>query len=135
MRWVALLSVLVFGLGAGMMAGRGDPGSEQLGVILAALGLCASLVSISLTRSDARSSDDLGPINDGGRPTLAGLGTRVEEILKLAEEQAADHRAQAQAEADRIIADARDRARGIAGPAGSVTSGTADPQGSFSSAD
>nr|WP_206024857.1 hypothetical protein [Micromonospora zingiberis] len=63
-------------------------------------------------------------------PTLAGLGTRVEQILELAEEQADDHRneakresegilAAARAEADAILAQARaqaDRTTGTGGP-------------------
>lgn len=41
------------------------------------------------------------------RPTLSGLGTRVEQILKLAEEQADDHRAEARLEAEGIVTAAR----------------------------
>ncbi|RIV41405.1 hypothetical protein D2L64_01510 [Micromonospora radicis] len=62
-------------------------------------------------------------------PTLAGLGTRVEQILQMAEEQAADHRneakresegilAAARAEADAILAQARAQADRTTGPAG-----------------
>ncbi|MFI1996776.1 hypothetical protein [Actinoplanes sp. NPDC020271] len=40
------------------------------------------------------------------KPTLSGLGARVEQILQLAEEQAADKVAEANKEAARIIADA-----------------------------
>jgi len=46
-----------------------------------------------------------GPARD--RPSLAGLSSRVEGILQLAEEQAADHIAEAEATATRIVAEAR----------------------------
>ncbi|MGW5667366.1 hypothetical protein [Micromonospora sp. NPDC003776] len=49
------------------------------------------------------------PRNDDGtgRPTLSGLGTRVEQLLKLAEEQADDHRAKARLDAEGIVTAAR----------------------------
>lgn len=40
------------------------------------------------------------------KPALAGLGDRVSGILALAEQQAADHRAEARRDAERIVADA-----------------------------
>ena len=43
------------------------------------------------------------------RPDLVGLGSRVEQVLRLAEEQAGVHRA----EAERIVADARAKAQAI----------------------
>lgn len=46
---------------------------------------------------------------EDGLPNVAGLGDRVGQILRLAEEQAADHRA----EARRLVADARAEARRI----------------------
>lgn len=47
------------------------------------------------------------------RPTLSGLGTRVEQILKLAEEQANDRRAEAQRESEAIVTSARQEAEAI----------------------
>jgi cell division septum initiation protein DivIVA len=47
------------------------------------------------------------------RPTLAGLGTRVEHILRLAEENAAAVRGDAQREAEAILAGARQEAERI----------------------
>ena|SRR5690242_4919892 len=47
------------------------------------------------------------------RPDLAGLGSRVEQVLRLAEEQANVHRADAKREAERIVADARAKAQAI----------------------
>jgi hypothetical protein len=41
------------------------------------------------------------------------LGTRVEQILQLAEQQANDHRAIAQREAERLVADAETKAQTI----------------------
>ena len=38
-------------------------------------------------------SDTNKQLEENSRPTLSGLGTRVEQILRLAEEQANDHRA------------------------------------------
>ncbi|WP_370461773.1 DivIVA domain-containing protein [Micromonospora sp. WP24] len=50
---------------------------------------------------------------DRQRPTLSGLGTRVEQILELAERQADDHRAEARREAERIVTAARHEAETI----------------------
>jgi len=47
------------------------------------------------------------------RPDLVGLGSRVEQVLRLAEEQASVHRAEAKREAERIVADARAKAQAI----------------------
>jgi len=47
------------------------------------------------------------------RPDLAGLGSRVEQVLRLAEEQANVHRADAKREAERVVADARAKAQAI----------------------
>ena len=47
------------------------------------------------------------------RPDLVGLGSRVEQVLRLAEEQANVHRADAKREAERIVADARATAQAI----------------------
>ena len=47
------------------------------------------------------------------RPDLVGLGSRVEQVLRLAEEQAGVHRADAKREAERIVADARANAQAI----------------------
>jgi vacuolar-type H+-ATPase subunit H len=45
--------------------------------------------------------------------TIHGLGSRVEGILRLAEQQADDHRAQARREAAEIVAAARREAEEI----------------------
>lgn len=43
-------------------------------------------------------------LEEAAKPTLSGLGTRVEQLLRLAEEQAADHRDDARREAEKLIA-------------------------------
>jgi vacuolar-type H+-ATPase subunit H len=53
------------------------------------------------------------PKPDESGPTLPELGTRVEQILRLAEQQAEDHRAEARREAERIVAAARQEAEEI----------------------
>lgn len=47
------------------------------------------------------------------RSLLSGLGSRVEQILKLAEEQADNHRAEARLEAEGIVTAARREAEAI----------------------
>jgi len=50
---------------------------------------------------------------DESRPAFHDVGTRVEEILRLAEEQAEAHRAEARREAAEIMAAARREAEEI----------------------
>ncbi|MGH3645749.1 MAG: DivIVA domain-containing protein, partial [Micromonosporaceae bacterium] len=52
-------------------------------------------------------------LEENSRPTLSGLGTKVEHILRLAEEQANEHRAEAKREAEGILSAARLEAREI----------------------
>jgi hypothetical protein len=92
----------VVGASAGREAMPFATGAGVVGLLLAFAG--------SLSRSggdlieDAKSPD---------RPSLSGLGTRVEQILRLAEEQADNHRAEARREAEAIIATARAQAQRI----------------------
>ena len=58
------------------------------------------------------------------RPDLVGLGSRVEQVLRLAEEQANVHRADAKREAERIVADARAKAQAIIEKAEKQASGS-----------
>ena len=87
--------LLVTGLGVGALAGAavGD-GLRWPAIVAAALGLI--LLLVGRARSEAT-----------GAPAPDGLGTRVQEVLRLAEEQAADHVRAAQEEADRIVTEAR----------------------------
>ncbi|MGC5054615.1 DivIVA domain-containing protein [Micromonospora sp. DT48] len=97
-----------------------------LGVVLSLVGRTESdLVGDGLVDrdGDARVAVDGTTIETGvvaerrrrnrQRPTLSGLGTRVEQILKLAEEQADDHRSEARLEAERIVTAARREAEAI----------------------
>src|SRR5690606_41435311 len=45
-------------------------------------------------------------LEERAQPTLSGLGTRVEQLLRLAEEQAKEHRDEAEREAEKLIAGA-----------------------------
>lgn len=115
---------VLFGLGVGATVGPSlGPAAVWSGVAIAALGVVLSLVGT--TESDlvgdglVDRDEDAGVAGDGTttgtavvaerrrrnrqRPTLSGLGTRVEQILKLAEEQADDHRAEARLEAEGIV--------------------------------
>src|SRR4051794_28589805 len=104
-RW----GVLLLGAGLGLVVGEGVGEAAALpGLIVAVLGL---LLLIAGRRSGSRElvGDAMAarPWGPDDKPSFAHLGTRVEQILSLAEEQAGDHVVQAKAEADRILADAR----------------------------
>lgn len=134
MRKPAKTAAVLFGLGVGAAVGPSlGPAAVWSGVAIAALGVALSLVGT--TESDlvgdglVDRDEDAGVAGDGmttgtavvaerrrrnrQRPTLSGLGTRVEQILKLAEEQAADHRAEARLEAEGIVTAARREAEAI----------------------
>jgi outer membrane murein-binding lipoprotein Lpp len=99
--------LLILGLGLGLGAGylAGDNGGSPALVWLA-LGLVVlSSVLLALGPRAARAPD---PQSESARDA-ADLGTRVEQILRLAEEQAADRIRSAEDEAGRIVAEARAR--------------------------
>jgi len=101
---VGLLALgLGAGLGAGMLAGRA---LVWPALVLAGLGALLLILGIG----DAPDLIGEQPVAEGGKPALAGLGHQVEHILKLAEQQAAAHISEAEAEAERIVAAARRRA-------------------------
>ena len=107
-RW----GMLAIGVGLGLLAGM-RYGDVLLIPALVAVAGGAVLIAV---RSGAP-AEVLGqvPAQDT-RPTLAGLGTRVEQVLRLAEEQAADQLKEAERQAAVIIAEARaDAARIRAG--------------------
>ena len=56
-----------------------------------------------LTTVEQKLTDTNKQLEESSRPTLSGLGTRVEQILRLAEEQANDHRGESKREAEGII--------------------------------
>jgi hypothetical protein len=99
----------VVGLGFGAVAGHFLGPAVWLGLVLAVAGIVTALVSPP--ESVPGRPPAPRPVRD--RPTLAGLGTRVEHILELAERQAEDHRATARREAEEIVAAARSEARAI----------------------
>ncbi|MFC4070417.1 hypothetical protein [Actinoplanes subglobosus] len=116
--------LLVFGAGVGALGGAL---TGRVSIPVAIGGVVAGLILIMLGSrprtgsliDDARSPATATRVGAGpsprkaDRPTLAGLGNRVEDILRLAEEQAADHRAEAKRDADAIIAAAHAEAQRI----------------------
>ena len=106
MRAVGLLTLgLGLGLGAGYLAGDrwGSPALVWLGLGLVVLSSVLLAVSSRRATGPVRSEPAAGT----GQPAPAGLGERVEKILRRAEEQAADRIRSAEAEAERIVARAR----------------------------
>ncbi len=67
---------------------------------------CARPSSAS-SGTEQKHADTQKQLEESSRPTLSGLGTRVEQILRLAEEQANDHRGESKREAEGIISAAR----------------------------
>ncbi|WFE30871.1 hypothetical protein O7623_23730 [Solwaraspora sp. WMMD791] len=110
MRRSATAAGMVFGIGVGVVTGPflGDA-ALWVGVVIAALGVALSVAGPTddryLTGTGSRP-----PGHDGQQFALGGLGTRVEQILRLAEEQADDHRREATREAEAILSAARQEA-------------------------
>ncbi|GAB2958206.1 hypothetical protein GCM10027280_53660 [Micromonospora polyrhachis] len=129
----ARTAAVLFGLGVGATVGPSlGPAAVRSGVAITALGIGLSLIGttesdlVGMTWSTAtrmpgwpatrRLREQRSPRNDAGgfeSPTLGGLGTRVEQILELAEEQAGDHCAEARLESERIVTAARREADAI----------------------
>ena len=134
MRKPAKTAAVLFGLGVGATVGPSlGPAAVWPGVAIAALGVALSLVgttgSALVGDGPVDHDEEAGAADDATttgttvvaqrrrrnrqRPTLNGLSTRVEQILKLAEEQADDHRAKARLEAEGIVTAARREAEAI----------------------
>lgn len=127
MRKPVRTAAVLIGLGVGAVVGPSlGPAAVWSGVAVAALGVALSLVGVresnlvedGLTdRGDDRAAGGMAAAAPRRRkretPTLGGLGTRVEQILDLAEEQADDHRSAAQREAESIVTAARREAETI----------------------
>jgi poly-gamma-glutamate capsule biosynthesis protein CapA/YwtB (metallophosphatase superfamily) len=131
---VKTAAVLV-GLGVGVALGPSlGPAAVWSGVAIAVLGVALCLVGT--TESDLVGDDLVDPDEDTEvsgdgtstgatvaaarrrnrqRSGLSGLGTRVEQILRLAEEQADDHRAEARRESEAILNRAHEEAARITG--------------------
>ena len=89
-------------IGAGVGGAITAPAGEA--ALLPAIGVI--VVGLLLLAVSARSRSADRPVREG-KPALSGLGPRVEGILTLAEEQAADRIAEAEATAAQIEALAR----------------------------
>jgi vacuolar-type H+-ATPase subunit H len=130
-RW----SVLAAGLGFGLFFGALSASQVALwaGIGISITGMVAYVASLPAGDDippdplDAADEPDMQPgaariarsraarsrADDERRPTLSGLGTRIEQIMQLAEQQANDHLKDKRREADRIIAAAEKEARKI----------------------
>jgi hypothetical protein len=102
-RWPTRLAWLGVGIIAGWLAGY--PVAAWVGGLSLAL---AALTGILTTRRGEKLGVSVKPSS-----AVPNLGTRVEEILRLAEQQAADHRGEAKREAEGIIEAARAKAQAI----------------------
>ncbi|MEU4481686.1 hypothetical protein AB0F68_27015 [Micromonospora sp. NPDC023966] len=97
----------MIGLGVGAVAGAGcGAAATWPGVGLGVLGAGLALFG---SRSATSEEAAVAPSEKG--PALAQLGTRVEQILRLAEEQAENHRAEAARDAERTLSEARSAAQ------------------------
>lgn len=124
-------AAVLFGLGVGLAVGPFlGPVAVWLGVAVAALGIGLSLIGTAESdlvgdglvdrEEPAGYLTATGTVGVAGRqerdvnrPTLSGLSTRVEQILKLAEEQADDHRNAARLDAEKTVSAARREAETI----------------------
>ncbi|MGC4771390.1 hypothetical protein ACLQ25_20775 [Micromonospora sp. DT44] len=128
MRKPARTAAVLVGLGVGGAVGPAlGPAAVWSGVAVAAIGVALSLIGTSESHlvEDGladRGEDDRAAAGTGvaaprrrkrETPTLSGLGSRVEQILDLAEKQAEDHRAVARLEAESIVTAARREAESI----------------------
>ncbi|MGV9215121.1 hypothetical protein ACTFTM_24945 [Micromonospora sp. RB23] len=128
MRKPVRTAVVLIGLGVGAAVGPSlGPAALWSGVAVAALGVALSLIGTSGSHLVEDGLADRGDADQAASgtavaaprrrkretPTLSGLGTRVEQILDLAEKQAEDHRAVARLEAESIVTAARREAESI----------------------
>ncbi|WP_327041032.1 hypothetical protein OG400_27135 [Micromonospora ureilytica] len=134
MRKPVKTAAVLFGLGVGVAVGPSlGAGAVWPGVAVAALGIALSLIGTTESdlvgdgladrdepagaAGDATAKGSVGAAErkrrNANRPTFANLGPRVEQILKLAEEQADDHLNAAKLDADKIVSAARQEAEAI----------------------
>ncbi|MEV1316436.1 hypothetical protein AB0J14_10165 [Micromonospora arborensis] len=131
MRKPAKTAAVLFGLGVGAAVGPSlGPAAAWSGVTIAALGVVLSLVGTTepdlvedglVDRDEAAAGTPTGTpvvtdqllLDLQRRPTLIGLGNRVEQILRLAEQQASDHRTEARRQSEAIVTDARREAEAL----------------------
>ncbi|WBB53959.1 hypothetical protein [Verrucosispora sp. WMMD573] len=158
MRKPAKTAAVLVGLGVGVAIGPSlGPAAVWSGIAIAVLG--GALCLIGTTESGVAGDgpvdrdEETGVAGDGPptgttaaaprrrnrqRPNLGGLGTRVEQILKLAEEQANDHRDEARRESEAIVTAARREAEAILNraheQAARITANHRDPSSTRSAA-
>ncbi|MET8835890.1 hypothetical protein ABZV78_18480 [Micromonospora sp. NPDC004540] len=114
-----MLPALLVGLGVGAVVGtRLGATATWPGIAVAVLG-----VGLAVFGSRAAAGDEAAARPSGEGPPLAQLGSRVEQILRLAEEQAENHRAEAARDAERTLAEARSAAQLIVDRARAVATG------------
>jgi hypothetical protein len=112
-----LLGAAVAGVGGGLLIATVVDAATGVGVAVLVLG--AAMVAVGWrSGSDGETigvevQPGAAPVRKPDRPTLSGLGTRVEHILHLAEQQAETFRQQARHEAEAIVAAAHEEARAI----------------------
>ncbi len=127
-------SVVALGLGAGTVLGfaLGRPAmivaflAFVVGLALATFGWSSTASEVVPDPAAPAAKPVAAPTK---RPTIAGLGSRVEQILGLAEKQALDHLTRAQREADEIVAAARAQAGEILDRAQAQAAGSAPEAG------
>lgn len=117
------LPALLVGIGVGAVGGA------QVGTAAIWPGVVAGVVGVGLSLVGSRPatiSEEAKAQPPGEGTGLSGLGSRVEQILRLAERQADDHRARAEREAERTLAEARSEARQILDRARAEAAGLAE---------
>ncbi|MFG2036902.1 hypothetical protein [Dactylosporangium sp. NPDC048998] len=98
--------MLTIGLGVGLFAGSQLASSKAQETALWA-GVAATVVGMVMfaaSRPEPDGDADALDPEEHSWPTLSGLGTRVEQILRTAEQQAADHLRQAEKDARKVRA-------------------------------
>ncbi|MET8525615.1 hypothetical protein [Micromonospora sp. NPDC005172] len=137
MRKPARTAAVLVGLGVGAAIGPSlGPAAIWSGVAVAAVGVALSLVGTAESRLVEDGLTDRGEGTQAAAarrrnretPTLSGLGTRVEQILDLAEKQAEDHRTVARLEAESIVTAARREAETILNRAHEQAAGMTGPR-------
>lgn len=119
------LAIVVIGIGLGLGIGAATDGAaDAYAWVFLLVGLALLLLRPGRRPTSLVTPDGDAPVGarrgSDPRPTLAGLGTRVEQVLRLAEEQAENHRAGARQEAEQILRAARLEADGIRQEGGSA---------------
>ena len=122
-RGIKGLAVSLVGLGIGIGIGAGfGSAAVPWAVIVGLVGIALSFVG---SREPALTAESQSQPSSR-RPQLADLGSRVEQILRLAEEQADNYRKEAEREAEGLVAAARLEAGAIIDTARTETAKSGD---------